>query len=220
MATLLPEIVPVDRSSLYYGNWRYCVKFPVKDCGVLSSYEPWRIQKDIDWRNSHRRSSIQITDQQTKILLDLAGILKNTKVKFKQSLQWDTIHIYTNDLGIVDEISTVVAPKWPITEAVVTLPKDVLLRKTVKHQYRTYLKSRQFTNTEQQDLRKYFDLHKDELALSPSLKWFLFGQQFSSYKRSWTMDYYYVDHNSQQWVTMLSLKFPGFVRKTLPFQAK
>jgi hypothetical protein len=93
--------------------------------------------------------------------------------------------------------------------AEISRPKNTIQLKNPRHSNRSYLQMIKLTAQQKQQLVDFFHNQQSQIRLSPSLK----SWTTQSFNR--TQDYFFIDHNSLSWLTMLSLVQPGIVRKTL-----
>ena len=120
------------------------------------------------------------------------------------------VWIYTNDiklLKILDNCKYLDCKKF--TQAQVDRPKNSVLLKNSKHTHRSYFKNIKLSLEEKQQLANFFTSQQKNIRPSPSLKTWLHG------KFNRTQDYFFIDHDGEQWLLMMSLVIPGLVRKTL-----
>ena len=133
--------------------------------------------------------------------------------------------VYTNNLGLHGRL---MACDWiesvDLKRAELNLPPDTILLKNPQYQYRTYFRGRSLGKTQKARLATWVTTQGDDVSASKSLQAFLeieVGPKRAYWWRSdATESYYYIEHNSLQYETMLSMVCPGMVRKTLPIVKK
>ena len=94
-------------------------------------------------------------------------------------------------------------------QAIVDRPKNTIKLKDPRHRYRSYLKSVKLTDEEKTHLCNFFQNQQGHARISPALtKWIT---------ERWhrTQDYFFVDHDNESWLVMLSLIKPSMIRKTV-----
>jgi hypothetical protein len=88
-------------------------------------------------------------------------------------------------------------------------PKNTIQLKNPQHQFRTYLTMCKLTAEQRHNLEEFLITQSVHVRLSPALaRWI--DQPFNR-----TQDYFFVDHDAENWCTMLSLVQPGIIRKTM-----
>ena len=91
-------------------------------------------------------------------------------------------------------------------------PKDALVLKKAKHAYRTYFR---WCSIDADTRQRLCDLLccQPDVRMSPSLTHCFVAQHKHLF------DYYFIDHDSENILTLLALCAPGLTRKTLPIVA-
>ena len=111
-----------------------------------------------------------------------------------------------------------------LKRAELNLPPDTILLKNPQYQYRTYFRGRSLGKTQKARLAAWVATQGDDIAASKSLQAFLEIETKPARVYWWRSDatesYYYIEHNSLQYETMLSMVCPGMVRKTFPIVKK
>jgi hypothetical protein len=133
--------------------------------------------------------------------------------------------VYTNNLGLHGRL---MACDWiesvDLKRAELDLPPDTILLKNPQYQYRTYFRGRSLGKTQKARLSAWVTTQGDDIAASKSLREFLDIETRPTRVLRWRNDatesYYYIEHNSLKYETMLSMICPGMVRKTMPIVKK
>lgn len=212
--------IPVQRDRLFFDQYQYSICFRVPEAGALRAKDSQEVLKNINWRNESRRryhfGNNMISDKNIEILLDMWSRLAVHLDKIKFSISFDRVYLYGNDLGLlkslaVQDYTTV----YYAQEALITKPKDVVVKRNSKFKMRSYFKERSIEQHEQDLLRNFLFSRQESYGISNSFKGHLL-------KTKWfyLMRHNYIDHNSLADLTMLSLVMPGLIRKTVPIQAK
>jgi hypothetical protein len=220
MDLLLPEnITIVEKDRLFYDKWDYCVVFsPVKECSLLIRLNHTAIDRGVVWRNSHRTKFNQISQDDVKKLHDICDVLLNTTIVYKQRREWSKLFLYTNDLRLAQEIlNHTTIESCEIKQAVITKPRDVLIRLNPAHKYRTYFRSRRYTLEQKNTLVNFYKNNKNDVVFSEAFRSWLVDITHS-YRGEWSQSYYYIDHDSTSWLSMLNMLLPGSTSKTLSIQ--
>jgi hypothetical protein len=99
-------------------------------------------------------------------------------------------------------------------QAQVVRPKNTIQLQNPRHQFRTYFAMCKLTADQRINLEEFLITQSAHVRLSPGLaRWV-----DTSFNR--TQDYFFVDYNTETWLTMLSLVRPGLVRRTVQIVAK
>jgi hypothetical protein len=99
------------------------------------------------------------------------------------------------------------------TESVIVRPRNTVAVKHPNHCYRSYFRATKLTNQEKDRILTFLQGQTD-IRVSPALtEWIT--EPFNR-----TQDYFFVDYNSESWLTMLGLIRPGLIRKTVQIVAK
>lgn len=225
-----PKFKAISKDRLFYNQFEFAISFQLEEVTALRELDhnwidimierrrAWReigIQRHANIKNHNRiilgkNPKPQITDEEQKNLHDLADVLLATGSKFKLVTSQHWAWVYTNDMVLINEISElpfIVLPSY--SQAQVSRPQNTIKLKKTKYAHRTYFKSVKLTDAHIENLKNFFDNQKNTIRLSPALTSF-FSSDFSR-----TMDHYFIDHNSEQLLTMMSLIHPGLIRKTM-----
>jgi hypothetical protein len=225
----LHQFSTVRKDRLFYDRFEYCLGFYLDEVSclrqldhasiddVMERRKQWREiarQRWVNGRQKHgiimsRRHHKEITKKTVADLHAVADQLLNTPAEFKLVVSSNQGYVYTNNLSLIDQLSNM--PELTCksyTQAQITRPKNTIALKNPQHKFRTYLKLLKLT-PQQKDYLMDFLHSQQHIRISPALSvWF--DQPFNR-----TQDYFFVDHNSESWLTMLSLVHSGIVRKTM-----
>ena len=220
----------VKKDRLYYDQFEYCLGFFLDEVSCLrvldhdhidrsiANRKQWREIAQQRWLNGRQKHGIglsrqyrqEITEKTVENLHGLATALIDTDSEFKLVVSVSQGYVYTNDLGLVSQLDCrSELTNKTYTQAQVCRPKNTIQLKHPQHAYRSYLQTTKLTGQQKQQLIHFFHNQQDQVRLSPALKSWI-AQSFNR-----TQDYFFVDHDSLAWLTMLSLVQPGIVRKTM-----
>jgi hypothetical protein len=173
------------------------------------------IERRKQWRESKSGATFSkrwqdITEKTVTDLHGLTTALLNTTYKFKLVVSVNQAYIYTNDVELIenlDKMSELSCKSY--TQAQVVRPKNTIQLKKSVYAFRSYFKMIKLTNQEKEHLTDFLINQQDSTRSSPALqKWI--AQPFVR-----TQDYFFVDHSTESWLTMLTLVRPGIIRKTM-----
>jgi len=225
-----PQFKTVKKDRLYYDRFEYCLGFCLDEVSclrvldhdhidrVIANRKQWREIAQQRWHNGRQKHGIGLSRQYRQLITEktvedlhrLADVLINTASEFKLVVGVGQAYVYTNNLVLIDQLNdwTELTNKT-YTRAEISRPKNTIQLKNPQHDYRSYLQTTKLTGQQKQQLVDFFHNQQDQVRLSPALKSWI-SQSFNR-----TQDYFFVDHDSLAWLTMLSLVQPGIVRKTM-----
>ena len=219
------KIVVKDR--LFYNRFEYAIGFYLDEASCLRDLDHAHIDSMIKRRVAWRDIALQriagtksmilglaprpkeITEKTVSDLHTVADVLLTTVADFKLVVSVSQVYVYTNNTGLIDQLSGLAGPTHKeYTRAVVCRPKNTIKLKNPNHQFRSYFKTNKLTDEQKTHLKNFLS-NQPTVRISPSLTIWL----TSVFHR--TQDYFFVDYNEISWLTMLSLVHPGLIRKTL-----
>lgn len=220
---------PIQKDRLFYNRFEYCLGFYLDEVNCLrvlshehiddmiARRQQWREIAQQRWNNGGRsfgtimgRRWKDITEKTTEDLHTLARVLLNTTADFKLVVSINQGYVYTNDLAFLQELDVLPELTYKCyTQARVVRPKDTIQLKKAKYRFRTYFAMCKLTWQEKDTLGDFLVAQQNHVRVSPALQRWI-DQPFNR-----TQDYFFVDHDTESWVTMLNLVHPGVVRKTM-----
>jgi hypothetical protein len=230
----------VAKDRLFYDRFEYSVSFGLQEISCMreQDFDPAQISQMVarrrEWREiaqqrwtawnkkggaktilSHRYHK-EISDQVEQDLHLLASVLRTCAVDFKLVVSTDYGWIYTNSVGLLNQLSQLpVLTDKVYSRAVINRPKNTLCLKNPRHNFRSYFNTTKLTANEKNILTNFLNNQKEHARISPALTEWCTNNFYR------TQDYFFVDHNEMSWLTMLSLVRPGLIRKTMQIiQAK
>ena len=212
-----PRMTRVSRDRLFYDVYEYCVSFGMIEASALRGLNPTRIDRVITMRRSFRsiitwssEKKLSITDQHVLDLHTLCSFLLQATEPFKLVLSGDRAWVYANSwefLKSVTQSPGAIRPRY--TRAVIDRLVDTIVLKNPKHAQRSYFKEQAVSLVQKEQLIAFFNNHRDNVRLSPSLvKWLQWPT-----RRIYS--YFFVDYDHGSWPLMISLVHPGLIRKTV-----
>lgn len=232
MSTLY-KIKTEERSRLYYDKWTYKFHFKQEELNIIRG-EP--TDADIDrivamrksWESSREMAQSKDSVYTPELIDNLKKtnhLLHNTKYPFKKVHCYNYVYLYTNDVELID----LIIAELPHIQVVPTvqksnpvLPKDVILVKKPGAKYRTYFRERRIDEKIRLALADWVRGQDGEVVCSPAtLQWLNDTPSRLFWGRNgWCRRWFYIEHNSLQYETMLGMIVPGVVRKTVPIECK
>ena len=210
---------PVLKDRLFYDQYQYCISFHLVDANALRTNKPL-CHKDID-ANIARRESWRVrfghktvTKDEIDRLHTTCDVLSTAVGAYKKVIYSNHLYVYSNELALLQSLNDLDFVKYPIlTKAQVILPRDTIILKKPKYNFRTYFKMRGVTKQQIETLNDFFNLNKELIKPSPSLRYSL------ARSTHWLMDYQFADHSDPKLITVINLICPGITRKTLNIMA-
>jgi hypothetical protein len=223
----------VAKDRLFYDQFEYCIGFQLAEISALRELDHARINDMIERRKQWREMAQQrwtkgqrshgtimsrrwrdITAQTQADLHSLADVLLTTAVPYKLVVSVDQGYVYTNEFSLIDQLAAMTELSHKTyTQARIIRPKNTIQLKNPRHEYRTYFRAIKLSAQEKQVLIDFLQNQQGYTRMSPGLK----NWVHDPFTR--TQDYFFVDYNTQSWLSMLSLVRPGIVRKTLQIVA-
>ena len=217
------------KDRLFYDLYQYSISFHLDEVSALRELNHQHIDLIIARRRQWREISLQrwtnsvqsnkniitrrakdITDENVTNLHALTDVLLRSRVDFKLVTSVSSAWIYTNDIKLLEDVDRLDFLSWKTySEAVVDRPKNTIKLKAPNHRYRSYLKCVKLSDEEKTHLCNFFTNQHGHARISPALlKWM---------DERWhrTQDYFFVDHDDESWLVMLSLIKPSMIRKTV-----
>jgi hypothetical protein len=184
---------------------------------MIERRKQWREIAQQRWVTGRQKHGIimsrrwrDITEKTAEDLHALANVLLTTTADFKLVVSLNQGYVYTNDLTLIDQLDHMPELTWKsYTQAQVVRPKNTIQLKNPRHQFRTYLIMCKLTAEQRHNLEEFLITQSAHVRISPALSRWI-DMPFNR-----TQDYFFVDHDTQSWCTMLSLVQPGIIRKTM-----
>jgi len=228
LTTLNLPINTIQSDRFFYDHFEYCFVFRQNDAGALRKLTHQYVSSAVEsrraWWKMRRLDTSLIKDEQITTpdaelearLHDLCDFLLEIVPAHKIVINYNEIRIYTNSIDLIKEWA--VDPQFNsprITQAVIVRPKDTITLRNPQHKFRAYFRSTHITAAEKSTLKNFLDSQKAQIRIGPALNQWLLNHWL------WTMDTFFIDYDSEQWLFMLALVRPGLIRKSMAIiQAK
>lgn len=214
------NFVPLHRDRLFFDRFQYSISFRLFEAGCLRARDSTEVLKNIRWRNDSRTrwssSRGLINDMAAQNILDMWDRLHQHQGNIKFTTSYDYMYIYGNDPQVLKSIAVQSYTGMPRgQEALVTRPRDIVLKKDPKFKLRSYFKEKSLEPGQQTMLRDFLIKRPESYGLTKG-----FTIHLNKSKWFYLMRHHYIEHDSPADITMLSLVMPGIIRKTVPIQAK
>lgn len=219
----------VNKDRLFYDRFEYCVSFYLEEVSCLRVLDHEYINSWIarrqEWREIARKrwstasgsvSTImsrrwrEITDTTVSNLHCLANFLLDARAEFKLVVSVDQGYVYSNDLNLIEQLAgLLILQDKSYSRAEINRPKNTIKLKNCEHQYRSYFRGIKLSAQQKDHLIDFLYNQRASVRVSPAL------QRWTDQPFDRTQDHFFVDHDSQTWLTMLNLVVSGLVRKTV-----
>jgi hypothetical protein len=209
-----------NKDQLYYGQFKYVISFELQEVSCLRTLDHEYIDAQLDrrkeWavirtRNPYRPTRREITADLELALHNLADHLLTTPYEFKLVVSMNQGYVYTNFKELIYQLDNMPSLQCKsYGKAVIVRPKNTIQLKNPKHKFRSYFKFGKITEKEKENLINFLINQHTHMRISPALWDWVNAPKFNSLQ-----DYYFIDYDSETWLTMLSLIRPGAVRKTM-----
>jgi elongation factor P hydroxylase len=216
--------VPVNRSTLWHGQWNRCGRFYLAECHalrrldhdwidrVIATRRAWGQRPIMNYGGSWRHGwePVRITEEDVIALHAMCDFLIADATPRKIMIQDNHIYVYANDAAIYQRITDHgLAQLTELSEVNLTgVPGTVHLRHS-DHSLRSYFRGRKLGAATAQSVRRWL-LAQESVRLSPSLGYWCENDG------RWLYTYYFLDHDTPSTVDMLQIIAPGIVRCTMP----
>lgn len=222
----------VKSDQLYYDKYQYSASCTLYECWVfryatdhaaidrkLNQQQEWRTHMRQRWPSGYNSfARLDISDQNRADVHAMADFIQSIK-DYKLVIEHKTLRFYTNDIEVLDAIFNMdfVSDKR-YTQVVVDRPKNTVRLKNPRHRLRSYFKETRVTPEEKQAIGQFL-LNQPGIRIGQGLKDWI-DEKRATYGAKYTRDYFFVDYDSDSWLTMLALVRPGLIRKTVNIIAK
>jgi len=227
--SIIPKFSPVKKDRLFYDRFEYCIGFHLDEVSCLrvlnhahidnmierrKQWQEMARQRWVHGRQNHgtiiSRRCKEITETTIDELHELAEFLLTDSAQFKLVVSMSQAYVYTNDLTLINRLDLMPSlDHKTYTQAVISRPKDTVILKRPKHQFRSYFKTVNLTAEQKNHLESFLSNQSSDVRLSPAL------QQWIDHPFTRMQDYFFVDHATENWLTLLGLVRPGIIRKTM-----
>ena len=229
MAKLIPKCKTITKDCLFYNQFEYAVGFYLNEANslrtldheaidmIIARRKTWREVAQERWSKLSRSSNAtiltfrhrEITNKTVDNLHAFAEVLLTSGVDYKLVVSVNQGWVYSNDISLLAEIGGLdYITHISYTRAKITRPKNTIQLKNPKFQYRSYLKRTKLTPQEKEVLVRFLVSQQPMVRIAPSLLLW----STSAFNR--TQDYFFVDHSTESWLSMINLVLPGIIRKT------
>jgi hypothetical protein len=222
----------VIKDRLFYSRFQYCLGFNLDEATCLRELDhaniddliqrrkQWQEVTQQRWINGRQNTTIlsrrwkEITEKTVTDLHSVADVLLTSTADFKLVVSVRQGYVYTNDLALLSKLDCM--PELTCktrTQALVDRPENTIKLKKSNYDFRSYFRTLHLSAQEKQQLVNFLKTQQDFVRISPSMNQWI-KEPFTRLQ-----DYYFVDHASRQWLTLISLVSPGLIRKTMQILA-
>lgn len=233
LTSLNLEFKSVRSDQLFYGEYQYSASFQLQECWVfryttdhdeidrrLTRQQEWREKMRTRWpADSLNRYHSIISDVTRDNIHSMADFITGISTPFKTIIENKTMRIYTNDLNIVQAVEHIpFVQRRRYSKVIIDRPRNTILLKNPQHKFRSYFKETRVTPEDKQAIT-HFLTNQPGIRLGSGLQSWI-DDGYTKYSTKYTRDYFFIDHESESWLTMLALVRPGLIRRTVHIIAK
>ena len=223
-----PEFKSVTKDRLFYSRFQYCLGFSLDEATCLRELDHAKIDDLIHrrkqwqeiaqqrWIKGRQNTTIlsrrwkDITEKTVTDLHSVADVLLTSTAEFKLVVSVHQGYVYTNDLALLTKLDGMTELTCKThTQAQVDRPENTIRLNKSNYNFRSYFRTRHLSAQEKQQLVNFLNTQQDFVRTSPAMN------QWVQEPFTRLQDYYFVDHDSRQWLTLISLVCPGIIRKTM-----
>jgi len=221
------EIHPVEKNSLFFGQYRYSGRFGLSELGVIRGLHYNKIDQIVKernaWRQEHRGlySGYRniITDKEVADLKLICQLLKKYKKQIKFTISFHTGYVYTNNIKVLEKIKELSCiDNLYAQEAMEVCPPGTIALKNPQWSHRTYLRCRSLDETQKKQISNYL-ASRENIRLSPGLKYWI-NRNNNQYWYNCTQSYFFFDHNNDGEVLFLNMVVSRITGRTMQIVAK
>jgi hypothetical protein len=142
----------------------------------------------------------------------IADVLIKSNTDYKLVTSYSKIWIYSNVESFITELADLeFVTDVEIKEAIINRPRNTIKLKNPTHTTRSYFKCREMPDKDKVNFVAFFKLHNDHIRCSRGLRYFLDKPRAFYY----LSESYFIEYSDGGFITMLMLKYPGLIRKSL-----
>ena len=215
---------------LYYGQFRYCLSFRQPELYCLRKLPGAdELNRIVDQRKGWESISpygddglgSRFPDQIVKELHNTQDLLLASPDPIKFIISYNYGYLYTNNLKFIEQLWTGMpySKRVSVIEARVTKKKDLIVLHGHKYPCRTYFREGEWTQDMKKTVHQWVVAQQGEVVASAVMhKWLTMDCSNWRWNEPYCKRYHYVDHTSEQYITMLRMMFSEIVRKTIPIE--
>lgn len=206
------KIETQERSSLYYGQFRYSARFYLKHASCLRANDHSVIDSILAMRMRWPRSNDIIDETVVRNVHQVFDQLLGVQNDYKKTISSHWLYFYTNHIEDIETLNTgPMRQVGNVGQANVTRQHGTVSQVNPKYQYRTYCFSHKPTQYQMESLKQFVKNSGSDIKVSPGFRDCINGSKYI-----WIMDHYFIDYNDTKIQTMLALINPRLIRKTMP----
>lgn len=197
--------------------------FRQTDINLIRGLNAEYFQRNLEYRRKWARIQNRHHVDEEK-LTQTFDFFKAAPAEFKLTFSWDYCYVYTNELNWIKTLPKVCSyiTFFELSEAMVDRPRDQVSLLNPTHQYRTWFREKAVTVEVRTRLLNWVQAQEPgEVKLSNSLNhWLNNTESWGHSNKCWLQRHFWIEHNSPQYETMLSMIMPQMIRKTQPVRQR
>lgn len=214
------KIIADTRDSLYFDKWEYSISFRQTRISDARGLNLDHTKANISWRRQSKFWTNDYSDINVSNIFTTLNFLKAETVPFKITFSGSYCSVYTDDPDFVNRLvaSCPYVNLRYVKQAVVELPRDVVLLEQSDFAFRSYFKSQWVSDTNLESLESFFQAQQEHIRPSKAFADFMKSRR--GWNRHWIPTHYYIEYNDPGYPVMMSLILPRSTRKTLPIACR
>ena len=223
------KVKPVETDQLFFGQYKYSIRFDMRELGVIRGLNPDNIDRLVNDRNSWREQNRQLYGGSFRMhhidatmrqnLKDLCELLEPHKIDIKFVISYDRGYVYTNDFGLVETLAELpILDRIQIQEAKQICPQGTIALNDPKWTHRTYFRSKSINETQRKTLVEYLRA-RENIRMGPGLKDWT-KDKTNGWWVQWLHSHFFIDHNNDGELLFLNMVVPDIARRTKQIVAK
>ena len=209
------------RDRLWFDAFTYCIVFQTTRMSALRTLNPKHVTNSIEFaRNTNinfggswlpRQSTLAVNWEKVKeTLYALCEFFLDITQEHKLTISYNRAYLYVNSLDCIKDFNIPGVDIVFINQADVILEKDTMLIRNSKHKLRTYFKEQHINMHQKTSLQNLLE-NQSGIRMGPGLMDFFYKWPQLKYVGG----NYFVDHNDETLLTMLSLVSTIKIKRTV-----
>ena len=211
-----------SRDRLFFDQFEYGMRFRYENSGRMRSLNHRDIAHGCATANyiaAIRGVNLNpISPETEQAMKDFADIISAISQPFKRIVYSDWQYFYSNDFSVFATIAQVPGIKYvTYHQAVIDQPRDTVVLKQSKYQWRSYFTERVYKPDQLQTFSQFLLSRPQQFKVTDTWRRRFSNKPglFAYIPRS-----FFVDHHDPKDSLMLHMVLPGCVRKTMPIVVK
>ena len=216
----------LQRSSLWYNKYNFCVRFKLNEAGALRSLKHKSIDSYLEIRKQFGKVRVPpvlsgswkdqwvpvvISDSDRQSLHTLCDFFVTDSRERRIVIAFNWVTVYTTELSLINDlVNFEFVESYSIESVDLQGPPGTIRLKNSDFKFRSYLKEILLPTAVTKSLKMFLQSQSD-IKISPSLK-----KWTNKNAAAFIYPHFFFDHNEHSINGMISLFYPNLIRKTVP----